>query len=107
MKSSEVLSDALDILNKQGWCRNVYHTGQTMLDGQHCSAGAISAAWLRAKLDNRIISDKTRPEAYLYRVVMEEGSLSVENWNDQAGRSFSDVQLVFKKAIHLAEEEND
>jgi hypothetical protein len=101
MKTSQMLTDALNLLNEKGWCQ-----GARVNDlGQRCISGALEEA-LWTELSGYTLDDYANATTYLKQAADSEHQL-ISTWNDEGGRSFEDVQLAFKKAIHAAKEDGD
>lgn len=92
-EEKEILVKALEVLEQDGWCQRTSHN----VLGQRCSLGAIErgARSLGIKEYVRI----RRAADRLYRAIGENRG-GVASWNDKEGRTYEDVVLAFKKAIH-------
>lgn len=111
MKTSEVLENAADILERDGWCQG----NLVRPNGSRCSIGAIRKA-LRDEMALKVRSDPDYiispamthyQEKLAIQWVLDAAEatgsvMHLPHWNDQPDRTKSEVLDAFRKAAKLA-----
>lgn len=110
--SEQVLERAWEILDRDGWCQHEAHSD----DGRHCTLGAVGLASveLNGHGDYELIAaagglglghrSATQLLSAKIREEYPDGDAwgHIPGWNDDPERTYEDVALIFKKAIHDA-----
>jgi hypothetical protein len=100
---ARIIDAALDILGQKGgrWIQ-----GQFADTGGHCLAGAIRLARRRLKLKGdrttELIGRIIEKDFKLFGEPRSAYSQLIQGYNDQPGRTFTEVKIIMRKALHDA-----
>lgn len=100
MKPSQILFEAADILDRDGWCRGVYDNAVT---GHHCAVGAIRSVGVDLVMHRveRFVVENIQDEAQQALIADVQRSypnaLSVQNWNDEIVKGRRQVTSRMRK----------
>lgn len=88
-EEQEILNDAADILERDGWCQGEFHSAE----GAHCALGAISEAYM---------SFDYRRELYgATKSLLAEriGTPWIATWNDHGDRTKEQVVKAMRGTL--------
>ncbi len=84
----QMLLDAADLLERDGWCQQAYQDG----DGHHCALGALDAVVGMAELKTIDWVAFSKANERLFGAVGQ-----ITHWNDARGRTAEEVISTLRK----------
>jgi hypothetical protein len=107
MKASEVLEQALKVINADGWHQGSFTKDKKSSNAPVCSLGALGRV-LAIRIDGAVRQfDSEQENMFRLTAMLLEDQINfptVHSWNDNRNTTIEDVNLVFKKAIYAAKE---
>lgn len=102
MKASEILSKAADLIEPEGkWCQHAYALTRYGIKVEaNCSDAHCFCAY--GAIDR--LTETASEEASVMDVFKEVIGGEIEEWNDEEGRTQSEVVEKFRQAASLAKE---
>jgi len=109
LRASDLLRLALQRLETTGWCQGPFMAGRSCALVAICETRRAHADAYRPP-EPRRLEEFRSPEDHLWAAVVElDGSVDprarrIPEWNDAPGRTWVEVQAVFRRAVVLARE---